>query len=85
MASAALITRYTPEQYLALERKQSSRASIYDGFIIAMAGASREHNLITGNLGRRDRQPVQEPALRDVFQRHARPRQPDSDSTRTPM
>ena len=51
MASAALIPRYTPEQYLALERKAEFKSEYYDGFITCMAGTSREHNLIAGNLG----------------------------------
>jgi Uma2 family endonuclease len=50
MASAARITRHTPEQYLAMERKAEFKSE-YDGaFITTMAGASRVHNLITGNL-----------------------------------
>jgi len=52
MASAARITRYTPEQYLGLERKAEFKSEYHDGYITAMAGASREHNLITGNLVR---------------------------------
>jgi Uma2 family endonuclease len=53
MASAARIPRYTPEQYLALERKAEFKSEYYDGFITAMAGASRPHILITGNLSRK--------------------------------
>jgi Uma2 family endonuclease len=51
MASAALITRYTPQQYIALERKAEFRSEYCNGFITAMAGTSREHNLIALNLG----------------------------------
>jgi Uma2 family endonuclease len=50
MSSAAVKTRYTPEQYLALERQSPIKHEYYDGSIFAMAGASREHNLIAGNL-----------------------------------
>jgi Uma2 family endonuclease len=50
MASAGSIPRFTPEQYLALERKADFKSEYFDGFLIAMAGASREHNLIAGNL-----------------------------------
>jgi Uma2 family endonuclease len=50
MSSAAFKTRCTPEQYLALERKAPEKHEYYDGEIFAMAGASREHNLIVGNL-----------------------------------
>src|SRR5271165_4915242 len=52
MASAAPKKRYTPQEYLALERQAAYKSEYLDGNIIAMAGASREHNLITGNLGR---------------------------------
>jgi len=51
MASAARITRYTPQQYIALERKAEFRSEYCNGFITAMAGTSREHNLIALNLG----------------------------------
>ena len=50
MASATVIPRITPEQYLALERKADFKSEYSNGFIIAMAGASRAHNLITGNI-----------------------------------
>ena len=50
MASAAVIPRITPRQYLALERKADFKSEYHDGFIIAMAGTSREHSLIAGNL-----------------------------------
>jgi len=51
MASAALKKRFSPEEYLALERKAGFKSEYHDGFITAMAGTSREHNLITLNLG----------------------------------
>ena len=50
MASAAVKTRYTPEQYLTLERKADFKSEYCNGFITAMAGASREHNLIAVNV-----------------------------------
>jgi Uma2 family endonuclease len=50
MASATSRPRFTPEQYLALERKADFKSEFCNGFIIAMAGASREHNVIGGNL-----------------------------------
>ena len=50
MASATRITRYTPEQYLAMERKADFKSEYDGGYITAMAGASRKHNLIAGNL-----------------------------------
>jgi Uma2 family endonuclease len=52
MSSADEKTRCTPEQYLALERKSPIKHEYYDGEMFAMAGASRPHNLISGNLFR---------------------------------
>jgi Uma2 family endonuclease len=43
---------YTPEQYLALERKAACKSEYINGQIIAMAGAWLEHNTITSNLVR---------------------------------
>jgi Uma2 family endonuclease len=43
-------TRYTPEEYLALERKAAYKSEYYNGEIFAMAGASRRHVLIVTNL-----------------------------------
>ena len=42
----------SPEQYLAMERKSETKHEYDRGRIIAMAGASREHNLIGGNIAR---------------------------------
>jgi Uma2 family endonuclease len=52
MASAARSTRFTPEQYLAMERKADFKSEYDGGFITAMAGASDEHNTIAVNLSR---------------------------------
>lgn len=41
---------YTVEEYLAFERESSEKHKYIDGEIIAMAGASREHNLIGLNI-----------------------------------
>lgn len=43
--------RYTPEQYLEMDRKAEGRSEYVGGEILAMAGASREHNRITLNIG----------------------------------
>ncbi len=53
MASAALKTRYTPEQYLAMERKTEFKSEYLDGVITAMSGVSRAHNRIAGNFYRK--------------------------------
>lgn len=49
MATAAL-NRYTPEEYLALERNAEFRSEYIDGRIVAMTGGSIAHNYIGGNL-----------------------------------
>jgi Uma2 family endonuclease len=52
MASAAAKKLYTPAEYLALERRAEVKSEYVDGIMVAMAGASRAHVLITGNLAR---------------------------------
>lgn len=42
--------RYTPEEYLRLERAADHKSELINGRIYAMAGASRRHNLIVGNV-----------------------------------
>jgi Uma2 family endonuclease len=42
----------TPDEYLAKERKAEFKSEYYDGEMFAMSGASREHNLIAGNVNR---------------------------------
>jgi Uma2 family endonuclease len=60
MASATLIPRFTAEQYIALERKADFRSEYRNGYVVAMAGASREHNLIAGNTHGEIRSQVKE-------------------------
>ena len=43
-------TAFSPDEYLALERKSKYRSEYVNGRIFAMSGASREHNLISGNI-----------------------------------
>ena len=50
MATAAL-NRYTPEEYLALERHAEFRSEYLNGRIIAMTGGSPEHADIVLNIG----------------------------------
>ncbi|HLC17134.1 MAG TPA: Uma2 family endonuclease [Thermodesulfovibrionia bacterium] len=52
MLTAAVKQRYTPEEYLALERKAEYKSEFVNGRIFAMSGASRKHNLIAGNIFR---------------------------------
>jgi Uma2 family endonuclease len=42
--------RYTPEDYLALERKAQDKHEFFDGEIFAMAGASKEHVRIARSI-----------------------------------
>ncbi|RKU20119.1 hypothetical protein C6501_00585 [Candidatus Poribacteria bacterium] len=49
MAAIAVQTHLTPEEYLAWERKAPFKNEYLSGQILAMYGASRAHNLITGN------------------------------------
>ena len=50
MATVAAQTYFTPEEYIALERKAEYKSEYFDGHIIAMSGASRQHNLIVMNI-----------------------------------
>ena len=55
MASPAAQTYLTPEEYIAFERKaipdaETIRHEYVNGELVAMSGASRVHNLITGNI-----------------------------------
>jgi Uma2 family endonuclease len=52
-ATSKNIPTFTPEQYLALERKAEFKSEFDNGIIEAMAGATREHNLIAGNVFRK--------------------------------
>ena len=55
MATPAAQTPLTPEEYVAFERKflpdsEIIRHEYVNGELVAMSGASREHNLITNNI-----------------------------------
>ena len=50
MATVAAQTYFTPQEYLALERKAHCKSEYLNGHIIAMAGASSKHNLIVGDI-----------------------------------
>ncbi len=41
---------YSPKEYLSLERKSQQKNEYLNGKIVAMSGASRNHNLIAGNI-----------------------------------
>lgn len=42
--------KYSPTEYLALERPSHNRSELFDGEIFAMSGATRRHNLIVTNI-----------------------------------
>ncbi|MXV73336.1 Uma2 family endonuclease [Candidatus Poribacteria bacterium] len=50
MTAIAVQTQLTPEEYLDWERKAPFKNEYLSGQILAMSGASRAHNLITGNI-----------------------------------
>jgi|SRR5579884_64442 Uma2 family endonuclease len=51
--SSHIESRYTPEEYLAIERRNAGQRSEYlAGEIFAMGGASERHNLIVTNIVR---------------------------------
>lgn len=53
-------TRLTPQDYLAIERRAEFKSEFLDGEMFAMSGASREHNLISGNVGGELREQVKD-------------------------
>ena len=50
MSSIAARTYLTPEEYLAFERKATTKHEYLSGEIVAMSGASFAHNFITGDI-----------------------------------
>lgn len=48
--STPALRRFTPQEYLMLERQADFKSEYLDGQIFAMGGATREHNLIAGNV-----------------------------------
>lgn len=50
MASAAIQTYLTPEEYLTFERKATTKSEYLRGQIIARSGASFAHNFITADI-----------------------------------
>ena len=42
--------RYTAEEYFALEEQSEVRHEFFDGEVFAMAGGTKSHNLIKGNM-----------------------------------
>jgi len=50
MAIANTLPAFTAEEYLAQERAASFKSELIDGRIVAMAGASRAHNVVAFNI-----------------------------------
>ena len=50
MATVAAQTYFTPEEYIALERKAEFRNEYFSGQIVAMSSGSYNHNLIVTNI-----------------------------------
>ena len=50
MASVAIQTQLTPEEYLTRERKAITKSEFVRGKIVSMAGASYNHTVITMNI-----------------------------------
>jgi Uma2 family endonuclease len=48
--AAARRKTWTPEEYLAWERASPEKHEFFQGEVFAMAGATKEHNLIVGNI-----------------------------------
>ena len=53
MAHLRAQTLFTPEEYIAQERKALHKSEYLSGQIFAMSGASRAHSLITSNISNR--------------------------------
>lgn len=62
MSSAAVQSHLTPKEYLALERKATTKSEYLEGQMYAMSGASRAHNLICLNIGGEIRSQLKERA-----------------------
>ena len=52
MSTATIIDRVSPADYLDLERDAERRHEFLDGEVVAMAGGSRAHNLLTTRVAR---------------------------------
>ncbi len=50
MLARKLIKHYTVDEYFGLEKRSHLRHEFYNGEVYAMAGASRNHSIITTNL-----------------------------------
>lgn len=48
--SSAAEKLHSPAEYLALQRAAEHKSEYADGYILAMVGATRRHNLIAGNV-----------------------------------
>lgn len=50
MTTAVTVTHLTAAEYLVMERASATKHEFFAGEVFAMAGATREHNLLTGSV-----------------------------------
>lgn len=58
----------TPEQYLEMERKAEHKSEYWNGEIVAMAGGSKQHSLISVNVSGELRARLKDKPCSDIFQ-----------------
>lgn len=71
--------RFTPDEYLAFERQSESKNEYLNGEIFGMTGASRRHNLITGNILANLHAQLRRRGSCEVYSHDMRVRVPDAD------
>ncbi len=69
--------RLTVEQYLELEETATTRHEFVDGFMFAMAGATKFHNVITGNIYAKARIAVRSKANCGAYMENVKLRTPN--------
>ena len=70
MSSAATKNDSPPRNTWPSSESLETRNEYYNGEIFAMAGASREHNLIAGNLLRDIGNQLEDRPCEDLYERH---------------
>jgi len=68
----------TPEEYLAIDRQAEEKSEYWDGEMVLMASASRQHNLIASNVNAELRDQLKERPC-EVYPSDMRVRIPDTD------
>jgi Uma2 family endonuclease len=75
----------TPQEYLEQERKAETKSEYHDGVIVAMSGASRQHDRVSGNIyaglhGQLAGTPCEPFTLADVYARVEFPSAPTTEA-----